>query len=209
MRIGIIGAGNVGGTLGTRWAKGGHQVVFSSREPGSSKMRALTEAAGSGSWAATVENAVAASDILLLSTPWPATGEALAGLDFTGKVIIDATNPLLGDLSGLAMGTTTSGGEQVAHWAKGARVVKAFNTVGYNIMADAQFGADRPVMFYCGDDLPAKRMAQELINELGFDAVDAGPLRQARLLEPMALLWISLALQFGQGREMAFKLMKR
>ncbi len=151
-----------------------------------------------------------AAELLLLSTPWKAAQSTIAGLsDLSGKVLIDALNPLLPDLSGLELGATTSAAEQVARWAHGAKVVKAFNTVGYNIMANADFGADRPVMFYCGDDAGAKQTVRLLIDQLGFDAVDAGPLTQARLLEPFALLWISLAYAQGQGREIGFKLLHR
>ncbi len=208
MHIGIIGSGNVGGTLGTRWAQAGHQVVFGSRNPGSDEMRELVARAGAR--AASSQEAVAASELLLLATPWPATQAVLEGLgDLTGKVLIDATNPLLPNLSGLEIGTTTSAAEQVAGWARGAQVVKAFNTVGFNIMANPAFGADRPVMFYCGDDKAAKQTVKPLVEQLGFEAVDAGPLSQARLLEPFALLWISLALMYGQGREIAFKLLRR
>jgi predicted dinucleotide-binding enzyme len=110
------------------------------------------------------------------------------------------------DLSGLALGTTTSAAEQVAQWAPGARVVKAFNTVGSNIMADPSFGSNRALLFYCGDDAAAKQTVKSLAGELGFDAQDSGPLRQARLLEPFALLWISLAYGQGYGREFAFQL---
>ena len=148
--------------------------------------------------------------MLLLATPWPSTKAVLEGLgDLTGKVLINATNPLLPDLSGLEVGTTTSAAEQVAGWARGAKVVKAFNTVGFNIMANPAFGADRPVMFYCGDDAAAKQTVRPLVEQLGFEAVDAGPLSQARVLEPFALLWISLAYAQGQGRDIAFKLLRR
>jgi len=123
--------------------------------------------------------------------------------------VIDVTNPVLPDLSGLSLGTTTSAAEQVAQWASGARVVKAFNTVGFNIMADPSFGASRALLFYCGDDAPAKQIVKSLAAELGFDPEDAGPLRQARLLEPFALLWISLAYGQGYGREFAFQLLRR
>jgi len=209
MTIGIIGSGNVGGTLGRRWAQAGHQVVFGSRNPASKDMQELVAAAGGNARAASQREAGAA-EVLLLATPWPATRPALAGLgNLAGKVLIDATNPLLPDLSALEIGTTTSAGEQVAEWSPGARVVKAFNTVGYNIMADPGFGAERPVMFYCGDDAAAKEQVRTLIGQLGFEAMDAGPLRQARLLEPFALLWISLAYAQGQGRDIGFKFLRR
>ncbi len=198
MNIAIIGAGNVGGTLGRRWQESGHLVVCGARDPGSKPD--------------TVSNAEAAKfgEIILLATPWPAAKSAVESLgDLSGKILIDAVNPLKPDLSALEIGTTICAAEQVAHWARGAKVVKAFNTVGYNIMANPAFGAEKPVLFFCGDDKDAKSTVKPLIDQLGFEAVDAGPLSQARLLEPFALLWISLAYQAGLGREIAFKLLRR
>ena len=209
MKIGIIGSGNVGGALGTRWARAGHSVVFGSRKPESDEMKQLVAKAGATARAAVFADAVRASEVLLLAMPWEATKDVVTGLDLTGKVLIDATNPVLPNLAGLAYGTTSSGGEQVAGWTRGARVVKCFNTVGNNVMENQDFGADRPVMFYCGDDAGANQVAKELASGMEFEAVDAGPLAQARLLEPFALLWISLALVQGLGREMAFKLLRR
>lgn len=196
--------------MGTRWAQGGHQVVFGSRNPDADDMKQLVAKAGSTARAASLQDTAKAADVLLLATPWPATQAVVEGLgDLGGKPLIDATNPLKADLSGLTHGTTTSGAEQVASWARGARVVKAFNTVGFNIMANPAFGAERPVMFYCGDDAAAKQTVRPLVEQLGFEAIDAGPLAQARLLEPFCLLWITLALQYGQGREIAFKFLRR
>lgn len=208
MKIGIIGSGNVGGALGKRWAQNGHQVIFSSRHPQSEEMKKLVGVAGPNASAATVTETVQSCDLLLLATPWPVTQEVLKGAgSFSGKILIDAVNPLLPDLSGLAIENTTSAAEQVASWATGARVVKAFNTVGANIMENPKFDNGQPVLFYCSDDAQAKQMVQPLISDLGFNAQDAGPLRQARVLEAFALLWISLALK--GGREIAFQFMRR
>ena len=207
MKIGIIGSGNVGGTLGKRWAHNGHQIVFSSRHPQSEEMKKLVAEAGANASAATIAETVKTNDLLLLATPWPATQDALKNAgNLAGKVLIDATNPLLPGLAGLEIGTTTSGAEQVANWAPGARVVKAFNTVGFNIMENPNFEG-QPVLFYCGDDADAKQTVHQLISDLGFDTQDAGPLKQARLLEPFAMLWVSLAIK--NGREFAFQLLKR
>lgn len=209
MKIGIIGSGNVGGVLGTRWAMGGHEVVFASRKPDSDEMKKLT-AGATGSRSASIADTVSASDVVLLSTPWPATQEIVSSCgNLSGKILIDATNPIARDFSGLDTGTTTSGAEKVASWAPGARVVKAFNTVGNNIMANSKFDAGPVALFYCGDDVGAKSATRSLAVELGFDAVDAGPLTQARLLEPFAMLWITLALKQGLGREIGFRLLKR
>jgi hypothetical protein len=210
MKIGIIGSGNVGGTLGLRWARNGHAVVFGSRRPASDEMKELVGRAGATARAATPAEAVQASDVLLLATPWEATRGIVEGLgDLRGKVLIDAVNPLLPNLAGLEAGTTTSAGEQVAQWARGARVVKAFNTVGANIMANPDFAGERPALFFCGDDADAKGIVKQLAEELGFGALDAGPLNRARLLEPFAMLWITLAYPQGFGREIAFKLLRR
>jgi hypothetical protein len=152
---------------------------------------------------------VNASDVVVFATPWQSTEEAVRSAgDLSGKVIVDATNPLLADLSGLAVGTSSSGGEQLAKWAGSSKVVKAFNTVGFGVMANPKFGGKAAALFYCGDDAEAKKSVGQLASELGFDAIDAGPLTQARLLEPFALLWISLAVFHGYGVDIGFQFMR-
>jgi len=210
MKIGIIGSGHVGGALGARWARLGHEIIFGTRDPQGIEMQQLSAKASGKTRAATLADAARAGEVLLLATPWPVTQQVIAGLgDLTGKILIDATNPLLADLSGLALENKTSAGEQVAGWARGAKVVKALNTVGANILENPAFEGHRPVMFYCGDDTDAKQVVAKLISELVFEPVDAGPLHQARLLEPFALLWISLAIAQGLGRDFAFELLRR
>ena len=142
------------------------------------------------------------------SAPWPATQAAVAACgDLRGKAVIDATNPLKPDLSGLTVGLDTSGAEQVASWAKGAQVFKAMNQIGFNRMDAPQFKQGTPVMFVCGDG-DKKPLVTSLVKELGFETVDAGPLRIARLLEPYALLWIHLALKQGLGRDFGFAVLR-
>ena len=210
MKIGIVGSGNVGGTLGKLWAKKGHSVVFSSRDPGSDEMKRLVADAGASASAASVPDAASRSEVILLATPWKAAKDAIQQCgELSGKIVIDAVNPLLPDVSGLEIGTSTSSAEQVASWAPDAKVVKAFNTVGFNIMANPVFDDRRALLFYCGDNAEAKKVVNQLASELGFDPADAGPLTRARLLEPFAMLWISLAFTPGHGREFAFLMMKR
>ena len=208
MRIGIIGAGSVGGALGRGWARAGHEVTFGVRHPADPKLKQLLEETG----AKAVSPAEAAADagVVALATPWEGTEEAVRGLeDLSGRILFDATNPLAPNLSGLTHGFDTSAAEQVASWAPGARVVKIFNTTGANNMENPDFHGVAATMFYCGDDKDAKSTAHQLAADLGFDPVDAGSLEQARLLEPLALLWIRLAYLQGMGRDIAFKLMKR
>jgi predicted dinucleotide-binding enzyme len=144
MKIAIIGAGNVGGTLGRIWAAKGHEVAFGIRRPNDAKVQALVTATGKRARAASVKDAVTGADVVVLATPWSATEAAIkeAG-ELRGKVVVDATNPLKADLSGLAIGHSTSAAEQVAGWAPGARVVKAFNTIGAVHMADPLWDAAR------------------------------------------------------------------
>lgn len=210
MQIGIIGAGNVGGTLGRAWAGKGHAVKFGVRNPADAKVKTLLAQAGAGATAGTIAEAAAHGEVIALATPWQAAREALQGAgDLSGKVLLDCTNPVKADFSGLEVGPTTSAGEQVAAWAPGARVVKIFNTTGSNNMADPHYGEGAATMFFAGDDADAKAVAARLAADLGFDPVDVGPLVQARLLEPLALLWIYLALVQGEGRDIAFRLMRR
>jgi predicted dinucleotide-binding enzyme len=208
MKIGFIGSGHVGGTLGKLWARGGHEVLFSSRHPGSDQMKQLVREAGSSSRTGSVREAAAASEVVVLATPWSTTNNALqAAGDLSGKILIDATNPLLPYLSGLSTGDRNSGGEQVASWASGARVVKAFNTIGFNIMADPKLHGENTTLLYCGDDSASKAAVHALAAQIGFDPFDLGPLQKAQLLENFALLWISIAIK--HGREFAFKMIQR
>jgi len=209
MKISIIGAGNVGSTLGKAWAAKGHDIVFGVRDPRSAKAQDVVRAVGAKARAASVPDAAGAADVILLATPWPNAEEALRSAgNLAGKVVIDATNPLKPDLSGLAVGLTSSAGEEVARRAKGARVVKCFNTIGAEHMGNPRIAGQSASMFLCGDDVGAKSTVSKLASELGFDPVDAGPLAQARLLEPLALLWISMAYAHGLGTGIAFKLLR-
>ncbi len=208
MRIGVIGIGMVGGTLGRRWAKEGHEVMFGVREPSSEKVGRLLADSGENARAGTVAEAASFGEVVALATPWDGTEDAVrqaGGLN--GKVLLDCTNPLKPDMSGLE--GDRSAAEQVAAWAPGAKVVKIFNTTGSNNMDDPRFGDDRATMFYCGDDAEAKKVAVRLAEDLGFEAVNAGPLAEARSLEYMALLWIHLAYLQKLGPGIAFKLMRR
>ncbi len=205
LRIAVLGAGNVGGGLGRIWVSKGHKVIFGVPDPQKPKRELAA-----GAKITTNQDAVAESDIVVLSVPWAAAHEAIrssGALD--NKVLIDCTNPLAPDLQGLVIGTTVSGAEMVASWVPSSRVVKAFNTIGAGNYGNAQFGNQRADGFYCGDHQDAKNVARQLIDEVGLEPVDVGPLKNARLLEPLAVLWIDLAVNQRQGPNHAFKLLRR
>jgi hypothetical protein len=206
MRIAIVGTGNIGATLGQRWAAR-HEVVFGTRRPDSDEVRALVARLGARARAASVREAAAAGDVVVLATPWAATLAVVRSAgDAAGKVVVDCTNPVG---PGLRHGLPTgSAAEAIAAELPAARVVKAFNTAGFEVFADPRFGAEAASLFLCGDDPAAKDTVAGLGRDLGMEPVDCGRLAQARRLEELALLWISLAAQ-GQGRGHAFRLVRR
>lgn len=194
MHVAIIGSGNVGNALAQAFRRAGHQVTFGVRKPG-------------GPDQATVADAAARAEVCVLAVPHEAVPDVIAAAGgFDGKVVIDATNPLgMGDGGlGLTVGFSTSGAERVAALAPKARVFKAFNQTGWENMADARGYAQRPVMFVAGEDDAGKRLVLSLVSDAGFEAVDAGGLRAARLLEPFAMLWIEMCLKRGMSRDRAF-----
>jgi len=202
MKIAVIGAGHVGATLGSGWERHGHDVTFGTRD------QKKTDSISAAKIASVME-AAQSCDVIVLAVPSGAVPDALLSAgDLTGKILLDATNPLLPDLSGLDTEPGTSGGEKVASLTK-ASVVKIFNTTGFPNMANPDYHGERATMFYCGDDDNAKRIAAGLASDLGFEPVDAGPLRHAHMLESLALLWITLALKQGYGVNMAFRMMRR
>jgi predicted dinucleotide-binding enzyme len=204
MRLGIIGAGHVGGTLGRLWEAQGHDVRFGVRDPGATSGGGLPH-----DRTGTVADVAAFGDVIVLAIPWEAAANALgAAGPLSGKTVIDCINPVLPDLSGLALGTTTSAGEEIAKLIPKAKVVKCFNTLGATNFANPTFNGEKASMFFCGDDAGAKLIVSELGNQLGFDMVDAGPLAQARWLEAMAILWISMAHKYGGSQRSAFRLLR-
>jgi predicted dinucleotide-binding enzyme len=201
IKIAIIGAGHVGRALGGAWCSA-HDVEYGLRSPADPKYADL------GTAVTTNAAAAADADVVALCTPWQATEQALTDCgDLSGKVLIDCTNPLTPDFTALELGRTTSGGEQVAAWAPGARVCKAMNQIGAPMMDHPQVNGT-PVMFVCGDDEAAKQTTVALVSELGFEVIDAGELALARLLEPYGLLWIHLALRRGFGTGFAFGILE-
>jgi 8-hydroxy-5-deazaflavin:NADPH oxidoreductase len=208
MSIAIIGAGNVGMALSRAFTQRGETVVLGVPEP--AKYAGEVAALGGQASVTTTGEAIAASDVVILAVPYAALPAIAQGVtDWQGKILVDATNPLAPGLSGLSVGTTTSGAEELAKLAKGARVVKAFNTTGAENMADTAYPLGAPVMPVCGDDAQARQRVMALATLIGFDAVDLGPLSAARYIEPFAMTWIHLAIKQGYGRKFAFGVLRR
>jgi 8-hydroxy-5-deazaflavin:NADPH oxidoreductase len=206
MNIVIVGAGNVGRALGQGWMRAGHRVTFAVRDVAKPDLAQLRAA---GAQVVTIAGAGSAGDVIVLTVPWQAVNTSIAALgSLAGKILIDATNPLTPGYD-LAVGHDDSAGETVARLARDARVVKAFNTTGFGNMADSQYTMGKLAMLVAGDDAEAKRVVLGLASDLGFDPVDAGPLTISRYLEPMAMVWIKLAMAQKMGRDFGFAILRR
>jgi len=211
MNIGIFGAGNMGATLGRLWAVAGHDVMFGLRDVRSQRTQARLFELGEHVQEGSLAEAAAFGQVILLAIPWEAT-EAVVRANaeqLAGKVLIDCTNPIKPDLSGLLVGHTTSAAEEIARWAPGTKVVKAFNTVGAGTLEDARYGDHSASVLICGDDEPAKAIVGSLAEAIGFEVIDAGPLVESRYIEPLAMLWIHLAIRGNYGSKIAVKLLRR
>ena len=208
MRIGILGSGLMGGKLGTIFARAGHDVVFSYARS-ARKLERLARTAKGKARAGTPAEAARASEVLLLAVHWSRLEDVLqqAG-DVTGKIIITCSLPMNEDDTGLVIAHTSSGAEALAQKAPTARVVSAFGTVPSEVLFDvfaARRKKTRPSLVYLGDEARSKKVVAALIREVGFDPVDAGPLRIARYTEPFTLLVAQLAYEGAKGPELAYR----
>lgn len=199
MRIAIIGAGNVGGGLGRAFAAEGHAIVFGVRDPDSLKTAdALTGAPGAVATSPAL--AVEGADAIVFALRWDAVPDTVAELpSLDGRVVIDAMNRFTGD-------TARSTTEDLADLLPGARLAKAFDTIGFENFTTAHARRTPAAMFVAGDDPQAKRVAMALATEIGFEAEDAGPLENARALEEMVKVWFALTKVYG--RRVGFALSK-
>src|SRR6266436_7602484 len=208
MRIGILGSGLMGGKLGTIWARAGHDVVFSYARS-AQKLEKLAREARGKARAGTPREAAKDADALLLAVHWSRVDDVLkqAG-DLSAKVIVSCSLPMSADDTALVIAHTSSGAEALAQRVPKARVVSAFGTVPSEVLFDvfdARRKVRRPSLVYCGDEARSKKIAARLIRDVGFDPVDAGPLRIARYTEPFTLLIAQLAYEGDEGPELAYR----
>lgn len=197
-KIGIIGAGNMGSAFATRLTAAGHDVRITAQDAS----HAEKAAAATGGKARAVQPAEIAqdADVVILAVPYGAAADALrAAGDLTGKTVIDITNPLTADMSGLTVGYTTSAAEEIQKTAPRARVVKGFNTIFAQVLG----GKGKAQVLLASDDAGAKGMVTALAESAGLEVVDAGPLVNARYLEPLGMLNIFLGYVGGRGTGIA------
>jgi predicted dinucleotide-binding enzyme len=225
--VAVIGPGNVGGDLGVRLARSGVVVTFGVRS-GQPVPRIVEATQGRAKWA-TPADAARAADAIVLALPANVVLDVARGLgDLRGKIVVDANNPLRMDMpvrnartGDVAPDGATRAGpvwnpppegslaQALAAALPGARVLKAFNTFGHEFHADPQTAAGAVTVPIAGDDADAKADLAALARKAGFAPLDCGPLRNASLLENLATLWVHLAMAGGQGREVAWQLVKR
>jgi predicted dinucleotide-binding enzyme len=208
MRIGILGSGLMGGKLGTLFARAGHDVVFSYART-KAKLERLACAAGASASAGKPTEAVDGADVVLLAVHWSRLDDALkqAG-DLAGKLVLSCSLPMNADDTALALGGQTSGAEELALRSPDARVVSAFSTVPSEVLFavyESRRKSRRPSLVYCGDDARAKKVAAALIQDVGFEPLDAGPLRMARYTEPFSLLIGQLAYEASDNPALAYR----
>lgn len=204
MHIAIIGSGNIGGGLGRAWRRHGHDVTFGARELGDPELTALCREIGAR--AASVADAIADADVVVLAMPAKAVDDVAKQGEWSNKLVVDCTNNVPG--MQLAFGHDTSWAEQIAAKLAGARVFKSFNTQGAENLANPVYDGVRATNWFCGDDPAGKAVVKQLVEEVGFEAIDAGGITAARLLEPLMLLWIASSRALGT-RDIAFKLLRR
>ena len=214
MKVGILGSGAVGQALGKGFADLGHEVKIGTRDPRQEKIRTWVGKTGPRASAGTYVEAASFGELLVLSTPWSGTENAIRlseKKNFGGKVVIDVTNPLdfsSGPPPKLALGHTDSAGEQIQRWIPDGHVVKAFNIVGNADMVNPKFPGGPPDMFICGNDETAKKKVTEILTAFGWSTIDIGGIEGSRYIEPLAMVWITYGFRTNQWSQ-AFKLLRK
>jgi len=202
MKIAILGAGHIGGTLGNKWLAAGHEVIFGVRDSQSPKTKTALENAAGQIRAVSVEQAVQFGDVILISVPWNAVPELVAvhAAALGHKIILDATNhfagPVINNIACIKEGVPS------------ARIYRAFNSLGWEIFANPQFGPNRVDMFYCGPDGAQRQVVESLIADIGVRPIWVGDNDRVVMVDNLGALWVTLVSQGGKTRRIALKLLE-
>jgi len=209
MNIGIIGSGNMGGSLAKLWAEKGHNILITSTSPEQTAL--VAKSIGKNVITGSTADAVSYGDAVVFAFPFESLNDVISkGGSFKNKIVIDLINPLTPDIKGLLLGFSTSASEEIEKRIPDAKVVKAFNTISAPVVksGNIKFNGVAPDVYYCGNDEESKAVAKNLIRDIGFEAVDSGPLTNARYLEPIAEFVIQLAI-LGLGDDIGIKVLRR
>lgn len=209
MKIGIIGTGNMGIGFCKCLSKTSHQVFIGSRDP--EKAKKMAKSFGNNFKGGSIRETAEFGDVVILAVPWHSIKDVLAQTgELAGKIVVDITNPLTQDFSGLDVGFTTSAAEEIAKLVPKAKVVKGFNTIFAQLLQSSYKFKEGPAnVFICGDDQKAKTKVSELAKDIGLEPVDVGQLNRARFVEPLGMLNIICGFHQKMGTNIAFKLIRK
>lgn len=203
LRIAVLGAGNIGGTLGRKWAAAGHKISFGVNNPDGERARALRAELSTKVTIGSASDALKESDVVVMALPGKAMDETISKLaaQLDGKIIIDTANrPGGGPMNSLATFQA-----QTPH----ARVFRAFNSLGWENFADPVFDGIQADLFYCGPDGDAREVVEQLIMDVGLNPVRLGDIDQVGVVDSVGALWFALVFGQGRGRNLAFKVLSR
>lgn len=203
LRIAILGAGNIGGTLGRKWVAAGHRVAFGVTNPDGERAQALRTELGTKVTIGPVADALTGTDVVVMALPGKVMDEVITkyATQLDGKIIIDTANRLGG-------GPMNSFATFQAHTPH-ARVSRAFNSLGWENFADPMFDGTQADLFYCGPDGDSREVVEQLITDVGLRPVRLGDVDQVGLVDSVGALWFALAFGQGKGRRLAFKVLSR
>ena len=203
MKIAVLGAGNIGGSLGQKWAKAGHKVVFGVRDPASPKVESQLANTSGRATARLVSEAIVHSEVVLFAIPHSAVSGVVQqhadALD--GKLLIDATNAFFTP--------AVSNIDAIHSAAPNAKLYRAFNALGWESFANPDYGSTIPDLFYCGTPGSSQMTMQTLITQVGLRPIYLGGLELTPVVDALGTLWITLATRQGWGRGIALKLIER
>jgi 8-hydroxy-5-deazaflavin:NADPH oxidoreductase len=201
LRIVVLGAGNIGGTLGRKWAAEGHKVAFGVNDPAGARAQALQAELGNKVMIGSVADALEAGNVVVMALPGAAMDETITAYaaQLDGKIIIDAANRMGG-------GPINSFATLQAR-TPNARVFRAFNSLGWENFADPVFNGVQADLFYCGPDGDAREMVEQLITDVGLRPMRLGDIDQVGQVDSVTALWFALAIRQGKGRHLAFKVL--